>query len=338
MDPTRKHILALPAPLALALSLLHGAAQASCGSDFCSVNTYWDMQGLSSAAGLNIDLRYAYARPDRLRAGSQRVAPATASGSDDEIENGRTINRQLDLEADYAISDRWNVAIDVPLVMRDHLHTFDSSISGPFPQRARFTSLGDVRVLGKYKVDSGNPLAGGGLRFGLKFPTGSTGKTMNPPDPAAPTVPYALERSAQPGTGSTDIILGGYRFGSWAASQWGWFASGQLQSAITTRGGYRPGRQVQVDFGWNYALSQQAVGLLQLNLHHRSRDTGGNANPASGGSSLNLSPGVSYAVSPQSRVYGFVQKAIFQRVNTDAAGAGQLVAPWSVAVGVSHSF
>ncbi|MDB5946071.1 MAG: hypothetical protein JWQ33_1097 [Ramlibacter sp.] len=337
MHPNTKRFLTWPVPLALLL--LHGAAQASCGSAFCTVNTYWDTQGLSNSAGLNIDLRYSYAKADRLLAGSQRITPATPSGSDGEIENGRTVNQLLDLEADYALNDRWNVAIGVPLVMRDHLHTFDSAISGPFAQQARFTSLGDVRVVGKYKFDTGNPLAGGGIRVGLKLPTGSIGKTMSPPDPAAPTVPYALERSAQPGTGSTDVILGAYRFGSWPASQWGWFASGQLQSAIATRDGYRPGRQVQVDLGLNYAFSTELMGLLQLNLQQRARDTGENANPASGGSSLNLSPGLSYAVSPQSRVYAFVQKAIFQRVNTDpATGAGQLVAPWSVAVGVSRSF
>jgi hypothetical protein len=325
--------------LPLAMVLLHGAAQASCGSAFCTVNTYWDTQGLSNAAGLNIDLRYSYARANRLRAGSQPVTPAAPSGSDDEIENGRTINQLLELEADYAINDRWNVAVGVPLVVRDHAHTFDSSISGPFEQQARFTSLGDIRVVGKYKFDTGNPLAGGGIRLGLKLPTGSIGKTMNPPDPAAPTVPYALERSAQPGSGSTDIILGAYRFGNWPDSQWNWFASGQLQSAIATRDGYRPGRLVQVDLGLNYSFSQELVGLLQLNLHHRARDTGAAANPASGGYSVNLSPGLSYAFAPQSRVYAFVQKAIVQHVNTDpATGAGQLVAPWSVAVGISRSF
>ncbi len=321
------------------LVLLHGAAQASCGSTFCAVNTYWDTQGLSNSSGLVIDLRYSYAKADRLRAGSQRITAAAPSGSNEEIENRRTVNQLLDLEADYSVNDRWNVALAVPLVMRDHLHTFDSSLSGPFPQEARFTSLGDVRVVGKYKFDTGNPLAGGGLRLGLKLSTGSIGKTMNPPDPASPTVPYTLERSAQPGTGSIDLILGAYRFGGWADSRWNWFASGQLQSAITVRGGYRPGRQMQIDLGLNYAFSPELVGLLQLNAHHRARDTGANANPASGGASLNVSPGLSYAVSPQSRVYAFVQRAIFQRANTDpSTGAGQLVAPWSVAAGINHRF
>ena len=69
------------------------------------------------------------------------------------------------------------------------------------------------------------------------------------------------------------------------------------------------------------------------------RDGGVNANPASGGYSVNLSPGLSYAVTPATRIYGFVQKPLVQYVNTDPAdGAGQLAAPWSLAVGVSRSF
>lgn len=325
------------APLALAFA--HVAAHASCGSAFCTVNTYWDTQGLSNADGLTIDLRYSYARAGELRAGSHRATPAAPSGSNEEIENGRTINQMLELGVDYTVDPRWNVSLDAPLVLRDHVHTFDSSVSGPFQQQARFTSLGDISVLARYKFDTGNPLAGGGLRFGLKLPTGAIDKTMTPPDPATPTQPYALERSAQPGTGSTDLILGAYRFGSWPASDWGWFGSGQLQAAIATRDGYRPGRQLRLDLGVNYAFSHALVGLLQVNLQHRARDTGVNANPASGGYSVNLSPGLSYAIDDSTRLYGFVQRALLLYANTDpATGAGQLAAPWSVAVGVSRSF
>ena len=326
----------MPAMLALAANHAH----ASCGSDFCGVNTYWDTQGLSHADGLSLDLRYSRAKADRIRAGSSRISPAAPSGSDEEIEDGRTLNQMLNLEADYAINARWNVAIGVPLVIRDHTHTFDSSISGPFGQQAKFTALGDVRVVGKYKFDTGSPFSGGGIRFGLKLPTGSINKTMSPSDPANPGTPFQLERSAQPGSGSTDLILGAYRFGSAPGSNWGWFASGQVQSAIATRDDFRPGRQINLDLGLNYAFSQDLSGLLQLNLQHRARDTGVNANVASGGHSVNLSPGLSYAMTPQSRVYGFLQKPIQQSVNTDPAdpASGQLTAPWSVAMGVSHRF
>lgn len=327
--------------LPVAIAMIATNANASCGSAFCSVNTNWDTQGLSSYEGLRVDLRYSYAKADKLRAGSSKITPDAPSGSDAEIEDRRTVNQVLNLDADYTINSRWNIALGVPLAMRDHTHTFDSSVSGPFTQQAKFTELGDIRVVGKYKFDLGGMYSGSGIRFGLKLPTGAINKTMTPPDPANnPTVPYALERSSQPGTGSTDAILGAYYFRNLPGANWGWFASGQVQSAIATRDNYRPGRELSLDLGTHYAISPSLNALLQLNAQHRVRDTGSNANVASGGYSWNLSPGLSYAITPQIQLYGVAQAALKQYANTDPAdpASGQLTAPWSLAVGVGHRF
>lgn len=324
----------------LALATFAGTAHASCGSAFCSVDTHWDTQGLASDEGWRVNLRYSYAKADVFRAGASKATPEAPSGSDAEIEDKRTINQLLDIDAEYTINSRWNVAFGVPLVLRDHTHTFDSSISGPFEQQAKFTSLGDARVVGKYKFDPGSIASGGGLRFGLKLPTGAINKTMTPPDPADPTVPVILERASQPGTGSTDAILGAYYFRTYPEGDWGWFVNGQAQSAIATRDQYHPGDQLNLDLGVHYALNPSLTALLQLNAQHRARDTGDNANPASGGYAWNLSPGLSYAITPQTQIYGFVQIALKQYANTDPAepGSGQLTAPWSVAVGITRYF
>ena len=320
--------------------LASNPAVSSCGSAFCSANTSWDTQGLASGEGLRIDLRYSYSKADQLRAGSSKITPLAPSGSDTEIEDKRTINQVINFDADYAINSSWNIALDVPLVIRDHTHTFDSSVSGPFTQQAAFTALGDIRVVGKYKFDMGSMLSGSGIRFGLKLPTGAIDKTMTPPDPANPTTPYALERSSQPGTGSTDAILGAYYFRNLPDAHWGWFASGQMQSAITIRDHYRPGRELNADLGMHYAITPSLDGLLQFNAQHRERDSGSNANIASGGYTLSLSPGLSYALTPRTQVYGVLQIALRQYVNTDPAdpGSGQLTAPWSLALGISHRF
>ena len=324
----------------LAIVMLASNANASCGSAFCSVNTGWDTQGLSSYEGLRVDLRYSYAKADRLRAGSSRITPDAPSGSNAEIEDGRTVNQMLNVDADYTINARWNVALGVPLVMRDHTHTFDSS-AGPFVQQAKFTELGDIRVVGRYKFDLGSMNTGSGIRFGLKLPTGAINKTMTPPDPAnSPTIPYVLERSSQPGSGSSDAILGAYYFRNLPGANWGWFASAQVQAAISTRDGYRPGRELGLDLGMHYAITPALNALLQLNAQHRERDTGANSNVASGGYSWNLSPGLSYAIAPQTQLYGIAQVALKQYANTDPAdpASGQLTAPWSLAVGVGHRF
>lgn len=327
--------------IAAAIALLaSNPATSSCGSVFCSANTSWDTQGLTNDEGLRVDLRYSYAKADMLRAGSSKIATNAPSGSDEEIENKRTINQVVNFDADYSINSRWNIALGVPLVIRDHTHTFDSSVSDPFTQQAAFTALGDVRVVGKYKFDTGSLLSGGGIRFGLKLPTGAINKTMTPPDPSNPTTPYALERSSQPGTGSTDAILGVYYFHNLPGTHWGWFASGQMQSAIATRDHYRPGRELTFDLGTHYEITPALNGLLQLNAHYRQRDSGSIANLASGGHTLSLSPGLSYALTPKTQLYGVVQIALRQYVNTDPAdpASGQLTAPRSLVLGVSHRF
>ena len=150
-----KHFLS-----SLAIATFATSANASCGSAFCSVNTQWDTQGLSSGEGLRIDLRYSYAKADKLRAGSSKITPDAPSGSDAEIENKRTINQLLNVDAFYAINSRWNIEFGVPVVMRDHAHTFDSSVSGPFTQQANFDALGDIRVVGRYKFDLGSLSSG----------------------------------------------------------------------------------------------------------------------------------------------------------------------------------
>lgn len=315
-------------------------AHASCGSSFCAVNTQWDTQGLVNNKGLRVDLRYSYARADTLRSGSKKITAAIPDGTGQgEIENMRTINQMLNLDFDYAINQKWNVAFDLPFVFRDHAHTFDA-VGSFFPQQAKFSEPGDIRVVGKYKFDSAEHHSGSGVTFGVKLPTGVISKNMTPPDPANPTTAYPLERSSQPGTGSTDLILGAHYHRDLADSPWGWFVSGQLQSAVSTRNAYRPGNSFNLDIGTHYAFAPSLTGLLQLNAQVRNRDTGIYANPASGGHSLNLSPGLSFAVAPKTNVYGFVQLPLLQYANPDPAipATGQLTAPWSFALGVSHSY
>ncbi len=326
--------------LAAALALAAADAGASCGTSFCSVDTHWDTQGLTSDEGLRVDLRYSFARADRWRAGASRKALPAPAGSDEEIENKRTLNRLVNLEAEYTLDDRWNVGLALPLAIRDHSHTFDSSVAGPFSQSSRFSAAGDLRLLGRYKFAADRLGSGSGLRFGLKLPTGDIRERMSPPDPSAPGAPYPLERASQAGTGSTDAIIGAYYFRTLPDEGWGWFASIQAQAAFKTRDRYRPGNELKADVGLHKALSPDLTALLQLNLLHRARDGGRNANPASGGHSLGLSPGLSWLVAPQTQVYGMVQFVLRQYVNKDPAdpASGQLTAPWSVAFGLSHRF
>lgn len=287
--------------------------------------------------GLRIDLRYSYAKADTPRVGSSKVARPLATDpalAGVEVENMRTINQTLNMDVDYSINQQWNVAVGLPLVMRDHAH----QIGDPDPalvttEQKSFTDLGDLRVVGSFRFDSDH-LSGSGMRFGLKLPTGSTKQEMVPGTP--------MESSLQPGSGSTDVILGAYHHQQVADSPWGWFVSGQMQTAMKTKNDYRPGNDVALDAGAHYEFSSSLTGLLQLNAQFKGRDGGLNpgANPHSGGYSLNLSPGLSFAVTSSTKVYGFVQLPLYQYANPDPAGDpyGQLTAPRSYSIGVSQTF
>ncbi len=99
-------------------------AYAGCGTTFCSVNTYWDTQGLANQEGLRIDLRYSYAKADTPRHGSSKASnDPTLAVPGDEVENLRTVNQTLNMDIDYAINRQLSVALGLPWVMRDHSHT-----------------------------------------------------------------------------------------------------------------------------------------------------------------------------------------------------------------------
>lgn len=319
-------------------------AYASCGSSFCTMNTRWDTQGLVNDEGLRIDLRYSYARADTPRVGSSKVAkpdptnPGFTAGA--EVENLRTINETLNLDFDYAFNHQWRVAVGLPLVMRDHAHqTADTNPALVTTKQNKFTELGDIRVVGNYKFDFSDRMSGSGIRFGLKLPTGKSNWEFIPGNGPA-------EGGLQPGSGSTDLILGAYYYQDVANSPYGWFVSGQLQTATKTRDNYRPGNEVALDLGMHYTLSQSLTGLLQLNANFKERDSGIGAkvNPHSGAHSLNLSPGLSFAVAPRTKLYGFVQLPIYQYANSDPNWTpgnpiiGQLTAPWSISLGISQTF
>lgn len=310
------------------------SAYAGCGSSFCAVNTHWDTQGLVNGEGLRIDLRYSYAKADTPRQGSNKIAKPLATDPallGAEVENLRTVNETLNMDLDYAINHQWSVALGLPLVMRDHAHQIGDPLLTIVEQR-KFSQVGDIRVVGNYKSDSSEHHAGSGVRFGLKLPTGSTSLEMVPGTP--------IERSLQPGSGSTDVILGAYFHQEWTDSPWGWFTSVQVQSALATKNEFHPGNDVALDTGVHYALSPMLTGLLQLNAHFKERDSGLNALALSGGHSLNLSPGLSFTVAPKTRLYGFAQLPLYQYANPDPAdpAAGQLTAPWSISLGISQTF
>jgi hypothetical protein len=165
-----------------------------------------------------------------------------------------------------------------------------------------------------------------GLQFGLKLPTGSFDVKNSEGEPA--------ERSLQPGTGTTDLVLGAYFRQSFPVRQVSWFGQAQLQQALNFREGYRPGIQVALNLGLRYDATDHIGLMLQLNTLWKGRDSGSEAEPEnSGGTFVFLSPGISYTIGKNAQLYAFYQQSLYQYVN-----GVQLTANWAAVGGVSVRF
>ena len=311
---------------ALAAAMACGGAHATCGASFCMVNTNWNLQGFAPEPGVRLDLRYEYIKQDQPMSGSNRVAFGAIRRHHDEL---YTTNRNWLAGIDYTIDANWGLAATIPIVDRDHAHIHNHR-GAQLMDTWNFTRLGDVRVVGRRQWMSEDKEAARlsyyGLNLGLKLPTGDRDVDNAAGDRA--------ERTLQPGTGTTDIILGAYYSGVLPFADSSWFAQALWQSPLGSREDYKPGRRFTIDVGYRYELSPSVGLMVQLNALHRARDSGQQAEPEdSGGQFVFASPGVSVALTKAVQLYGFVQLPIYQYVN-----GVQLTADWSAVLGVSARF
>jgi Putative MetA-pathway of phenol degradation len=292
---------------------------ASCGSAFCSINTQWDVQGVTPNTGTQIGLRYENIDQDQLREGRDKVS--IDAQADEEHAEVETLNHNWFLSVDHAINETWGISIAIPYVDRFHEHIED-------PQGAAddetwdFNDLGDIKVMGKYQSASNKT----GLQFGLKLPTGDYDVSNADGEVA--------ERSLQPGSGTTDAILGVFYRSHSLKSSLSWFTQAQLQQALNERAGYKPGSQFSLNGGYNYAANHKVSLMVQLNGLVKGKDSGNEAEPAdSGGEFIFLTPGISVAITSSVQVYAFFQQPLYQYVN-----GIQLTSDNSYTVGINGQF
>jgi hypothetical protein len=305
--------------------LLPSLASASCGAAFCTVNTNWTTQSALAAAGSSLDLRYEYIDQDQPFAGGDKIAVGQIPHHHDEVS---TLNRNLVATFSHNYGNGWGVTLSAPVGERDHLHIHHHQGENE-DERWKFTEPGDVRVIGRHDLASGSdPLRPSttGLTFGLKLPTGRT--------TVANADGEAAERSMQPGTGTTDLIVGAYYQQTLLNSDASWFAQTQYQHALNSHDGYQPGAQFSADAGYRHGFGERLGLQVQLNVVHKQADSGSAAEPAdSGGRFVNASPGLTYALSSQLQLYGFVQQALYRHVT-----GVQLTANRAYLLGVTGRF
>jgi hypothetical protein len=287
-------------------------ARASCGSSSCPLDLH--ALGLTDTARFVLDLSFQYIDQDRLR----------HARGDFEIEHDelRTINRITTFQFSSLITPRFQLSVVAPYVGRSHEHI--ERESGDL-ERWRFGAFGDASVQGRYRVFRGSSQNGDSvwLSAAIKLPTGAKHEESLGPEPEE------AEVTIQPGTGSTDVVLGAtYQGGRvrntglggpmGSATRIPWFAS-----VVYRRNGrgtleYRRGDELQVSVGSEYPVSPALHVIGQVNVRHAARDEVGstNENPElTGGMYLYLSPGLRYVAGHGFSTYGYVQLPVVQRVN-----------------------
>ena len=307
------------------LALLAPVSALACSSCGCTLSPDWENQGLSSSPGWRVDLRYDYINQNQLRHGSGTaskadIATALANGSVAETEQA-TANRYYTLGVDYSPNRIWGFNLQVPYIDRNHstLGAGDSENTYSHTQ-----SLGDIKFIARYQGFS--PDGDIGIQLGLKLPTGKRDYNFS----SGPQAGMSLDRSLQPGSGSTDLILGVHHYGT-LNRNWDWFAQGVFQTAIKTLNGYRPGNALNLNTGVRYMAFDNIVPQLQINAQTRQRDTGASADPANtGGNLVYLSPGITVTLNKSTKIYSLIQVPVYQYVE-----GLQLAPRWNASVGLN---
>lgn len=307
------------AGLLAALPSLDALACSTCG---CTLNTDLGNQGVEGGKGWRLDLRYDLVDQTQLRQWGTAVSLSPPQPF--ELEQ-RTRNTYTDLGVDYGFSRAWGVNLQLPFVGRFHTtyDTGDTSLSISDYSHA----LGNVRLMGRYTGFS--PDMSNGFLFGLKLPTGATDRRFD----SGPDQGLLLDPTLQPGTGTTDAMLGGYHFGEFGAGL-GWFAQAMYQRALDSHDGYAPGDSFNLNAGLRFYWGDFLTPQLQVNYQLRARDKGAQADPAdTGGHVLYLSPGITFAFDSGWHGFLFLQLPVHQYVN-----GLQLSPRRIISTGVSYSF
>ena len=310
------------AVLICASTLIPGYSWA-CSSCGCTLSSDWGSQGFATGAGFRFDLRADYFNQDQLRSGTDTVNTGAITFPTDREIQEKTINRNYTLTLDYSPNADWGTAVQIPYFNRYHttIAEGDTDIS-----TSHTDSLGDVRVLGRYEGFTGDHSLG--VQFGAKFATGNFHNSFID----GPQAGNALDRGLQPGTGTTDVLVGVYHFGA-LNRDWDYFAQALVQQPLGPREDFRPGTGLNMNVGARYVANETVVPHVQLNMRAEKPESGANADVDNSGATLvYLSPGITLNASKSFKPYAFVQLPIYQRVN-----GYQLEPRYSVSVGVHYS-
>jgi hypothetical protein len=222
----------------------------------------------------------------------------------------------------YMVNRSWGVMAELPVWNREFRTENDAATA---VDAFNHTAFGDIRISGVYTGLSEDMSTG--LILGVKLPTGDWKYR-------------GFDRDTSIGSGSTDILVGGYHRGPLTGDKrWTYFAQVQGQLTVSSQGGYRPGDSVDGAAGvyyngWTLTGGRIKIApVLQVIGSARASDSGPASNTLNSGfTRVLISPGLEVSGGPW-RIYGDVELPIYQNVR-----GNQLTAPALFKMIVSHSF
>ena len=225
----------------------------------------------------------------------------------------------------YMFNSSWGVQLEMPYDYRTFKTT--SAAPGNPITTINWGALGDIRLEGIYTGFFADLSAG--VTFGLKLPTGDW--TYN-------NAFGDVDRDTEIGTGSTDILLGGFYRGNLDPNQkWDWFTQLQLDVPVLIQAQYRPGVELDTAAGIDYkgfSLGRVKISPVgQVIFSERTSDSGAAADSDNSGyQRILLSPGVEFHVHPV-KVYADAEFPVYQNFT-----GNQVAAPVLFKVSVSFMF
>lgn len=290
--------------LALALAAPHLLRACACGCGIFEVGT---ASMMPTQAGASAFVNFDYQDQNTNRSGW-----STASADDNPDKDIRTSFTTFGVQDMFSRS--WGLRVELPYEQR-HFSTTGGA-SGSDAVNLNFSGIGDVRIMGVYTGASED--LSQGIEFGVKLPTGSYTYEDAYGD---------VDRDSEIGTGSTDLLLGGFkRFAIADDSAWSGFAQTMLDVPLFSKDQYRPGAEFDLAVG-AYRGGFQIGGLKvapvgQVKFSARLRDTGANAaDPvASGFERVLLAPGLEFDAHPF-KVYADIEVPVIQRYTGDQLAA-----------------
>ncbi len=241
----------------------------------------------------------------------------TSHNDDREIKTDFT-----DLGFQYLFNATWGVQVEVPYDFR----SFNAKNDAGKIVTDRWSQFGDVRIESLYTGFS--PDLSAGVNLGIKLPTGDYKFD-----------PKLVDRDTQLGTGSTDILMGGfYRHHVSLRAKLFWFAQTELDLPVLTQEHYRPGLELDSSVGmyfggWSVGRVKVAP-VGQVIISERTSDGGGaSAHPVgSGFQRVLLSPGMEVDVRPL-KFYVDAELPVYQNFT-----GNQVAAPVLIKATIAYEF